>query len=71
MTDKGLFAIGIKEGPAMNHSDVRECCWKGARVERYARLNRSYLPESHGEFTQGEVELWAEQDQDKECRKMT
>lgn len=40
LTDKGLFAIGIKEGPAMNHADVRECSWKGARVERYARLER-------------------------------
>lgn len=40
MTDKGLFAIGIKEGPAMNHGDVRECSWKVTRVERYARLKR-------------------------------
>lgn len=38
MTDKGLFAIGIKEGPVMNHADVRECSWKGAKVGRYARL---------------------------------
>lgn len=40
LTDKGLFAIGIKEGPAMNHGDVRECSWKVTRVERYARLKR-------------------------------
>lgn len=40
MTDKGLFAIGIKEGPAMNHGDVRECSWNAARVGRYARLER-------------------------------
>lgn len=32
MTDKDLFAIRIKEGLAMNHGDVRECSWKGARV---------------------------------------
>ncbi len=51
LTDKGLFAIGIKEGPAMNQGEVRECSWKWTKVECYARLLRWYLPESHGEFT--------------------
>lgn len=38
LTDKGPFAIGIKEDSVMNHTDVRERSWKGARVGRYARL---------------------------------
>lgn len=40
LTDKGLFVIGIKEGPPIYHGDVKECSWKGTRVERYARLER-------------------------------
>lgn len=65
LTDKGPFAIGIKEVLLMNHRRVRECSWKEARVGCYARLERWYVPERHGEFTQGGVELWAERDQDK------
>ena len=38
MTDKGLFVIGIKEGPPVNLSHVKECGWKGSREECYARL---------------------------------
>lgn len=40
LTDKSRFLIGIKEGPAINHGGVRECSWKGTRVECYVRLER-------------------------------
>lgn len=31
LTDKGPFAIGIKEVSVMNHIDVRKWSWKVAR----------------------------------------
>lgn len=40
LSDKSLFAIGIKEGPLINHSDVRECSWRGTGAQRYVRLQR-------------------------------
>lgn len=45
LTDKGLFAIGIKEGPVMNHADVRECSWSRAR-------ERDVMQDSRGDICQ-------------------
>lgn len=38
LTDKGPFAMWIKEGLAMNHHDMRWSNRKGVKTGRYARL---------------------------------
>ena len=65
MTDKGLFAIGIKEGPAINHDDVRECSWRRTREERYARSREAISARKPQRVYLRGVELQAERDQDK------
>lgn len=65
LTDKGLFAIGIKEGPAINHDDVRECSWKRTREERYARSREVISVRKPQRVYLRGVELQAESDRDK------
>lgn len=65
LTDKGLFAIGIKEGPAINHDDVRECSCKRTREERYARSREVISVRKPQRVYLRGVELQAESDRDK------